>query len=384
MASIRRRERKDGTVTWAVLWREPETGKQTSRSMPTESDAAELKAFLDANGNSFALAAQAASRLRSTAPSVDAVITAHIDQLTAIGPDTRARYRRIAARHITPVLGAIPVDGLTRRDVAAWLNGMTGAAKTKRNVQALLSAALSTAVADGLIPSNVARGVQPPRGEAVREAMFLTRTELEQITEALPPRTAMLVDFLAGSGLRFGEATALLGADLTLPDTASAGGSAGAGAGGGVGRGVVSVSKAWKRDPGASGRFVIGAPKTRRGKRTVTLPGRLSEQLAEHLEQYEIRPRDLVFPSVHGGQLTIQELHRAWGPVLDQLEAAGQLRGRPRIHDLRHTHASWLIAAGVPLTVIQRRLGHESIKTTSDRYGHLADDADALAAAALD
>ena len=138
------------------------------------------------------------------------------------------------------------------------------------------------------------------------------RQELDQITEALPPRAAMLVHFLAGSGLRFGEATALLGADLTLPGTASAGGSAGAGDGAVGGRGVVSVSKAWRRDPAAHGRFVIGAPKTRRGKRTVTLPGRLSEQLAEHLEQYEMGSRDLVFPSVHGGHLSIQELHRAW------------------------------------------------------------------------
>lgn len=144
---------------------------------------------------------------------------------------------------------------------------------------------------------------------------------------------------------------------------------------------MVTVSKAWKTDPGADGRFLVYAPKTQRGLRIVTLPARLAQQLAEH---HEIGPRGLVFPSVDGGRLSIQELHRAWGPALDELEAAGQLRARPRIHDLRHTHASWLIAAGVPLTVIQRRLGHESIKTTSGRYGHLAGDADAAAAAAQD
>lgn len=111
----------------------------------------------------------------------------------------------------------------------------------------------------------------------------------------------------------------------------------------------------------------------------MTLPARLAQQLAEHLGHYEIGPRGLVFPSVHSGRPSNQELHRAWGPALDEL--GDQLRTRPRIHDLRHTHASWLIAAVVPLTVIQRRLGHESIKTTSGRYGHLADDADVLAAA---
>lgn len=126
--------------------------------MLTERDAAELRDFLNANGNSFALAAQAASRLRSTSPTVAAILEAPIDQLTAIGTDTRQRYRRMAARHITPVLGTVPVDSLTRRDVGAWLNGMAGAAKTKKNVQALLSAALASAVRDSLAPGNVAKG----------------------------------------------------------------------------------------------------------------------------------------------------------------------------------------------------------------------------------
>jgi integrase len=49
---------------------------------------------------------------------------------------------------------------------------------------------------------------------------------------------------------------------------------------------------------------------------------------------------------------------------------------RPRIHDLRHTHVSWLIAQGVQLPAISRRLGHESITTTNDRYGHLLPEVD--------
>lgn len=68
-----------------------------------------------------------------------------------------------------------------------------------------------------------------------------------------------------------------------------------------------------------------------------------------------------------------------------RMDAIGaQLGVRPRVHDLRHTHASRLIDAGVPLPVVQRRLGHESITTTVNTYGHIAVDADARAAAALD
>ena len=59
-----------------------------------------------------------------------------------------------------------------------------------------------------------------------------------------------------------------------------------------------------------------------------------------------------------------------WVPALVRAKEAG-LTKKPRVHDLRHTNASWLIQAGMPLTVVQRHLGHESIQTTSDRYGHL-------------
>ncbi len=66
-----------------------------------------------------------------------------------------------------------------------------------------------------------------------------------------------------------------------------------------------------------------------------------------------------------------QNFHtNVWAPALVRAKEAG-LTKKPRIHDLRHTNASWLIQAGIPLTVIQRHLGHESIQTTSDRYGHL-------------
>ncbi|ULP45285.1 tyrosine-type recombinase/integrase [Mycobacterium lentiflavum] len=66
-----------------------------------------------------------------------------------------------------------------------------------------------------------------------------------------------------------------------------------------------------------------------------------------------------------------QNFHtNAWVPAVARARENG-LSKKPRIHDLRHTNASWLIQAGVPLTVVQRHLGHESIQTTSDRYGHL-------------
>jgi integrase len=66
-----------------------------------------------------------------------------------------------------------------------------------------------------------------------------------------------------------------------------------------------------------------------------------------------------------------QNFHtNVWVPALAKAKDK-ELTTRPRPHDLRHTNATWLIQAGVPLLVIQRHLGHESIQTTVDRYGHL-------------
>ena len=60
-----------------------------------------------------------------------------------------------------------------------------------------------------------------------------------------------------------------------------------------------------------------------------------------------------------------------WKPARGKAIAAG-LTKSPRVHDLRHTCASWMIVAGVPLPVIQQHLRHESIQTTIGVYGHLA------------
>lgn len=76
-------------------------------------------------------------------------------------------------------------------------------------------------------------------------------------------------------------------------------------------------------------------------------------------------------------------VERVKNPLTGRWQVAVTTKGqgkRPRVHDLRHTFASWAIQANVPLTVLQRQMGHESITTTSDTYGHLArSDFDALA-----
>lgn len=364
MASIRGRTRKDGSRVWQVLWRDADTGRQTSETYDSEQEAQLLRKFLTANGNSFRMAATAARAMRSTSPTVAHVVTAHIDGLTAVEPGTRAKYRRIADRHIIPALGARPVDTLTRADVAAWFNALDMAPKTRKNVHALLSAALTTAVREKLLEGNPAKGIRGPRSAPRREPVFLTRAEVETIAGTVAPPYGALVRFLADSGLRYAEATALTGAHVARRD----------------GRIVVHVRQAWKRTGAGE---ALGTPKSPRSRRDVTLSPAASARLEHHLTG---RARGgFIFARAGGGHLRNGAFHELyWGPAMAELDGQGLLRARPVPHDLRHTHASWLLAAGVPIHVVSARLGHESITTTVGTYGHLLADADQAAADALD
>ncbi|QIS20612.1 tyrosine-type recombinase/integrase [Nocardia terpenica] len=85
--------------------------------------------------------------------------------------------------------------------------------------------------------------------------------------------------------------------------------------------------------------------------------------------------------------MTISYFYKdVWVPTRDALSlmSGDPLNGKkPRIHDLRHSCAAWMLTAGVPIHVVQAHLGHESIKTTVDVYGHLDRGAAASAAAMI-
>ena len=191
--------------------------------------------------------------------------------------------------------------------------------------------------------------------------------------------------FLVTAGPRWSEATALTVADLR-DDT-------------------IRISKAWKKSP--DGGFVIGPPKTRRGDRAVALAPDVAAELHRLARG---RPRgDLLFRTPSGTPVRHNVFHQyVWAPVvrlangeaavapgsrrpklasaLVGVEPAAQSKAlgrRPRIHDLRHTAASWMIAAGLDLMTVQYMLGHESITTTVDTYGHLLPERQAAASAAM-
>ena len=256
---------------------------------------------------------------------------------------TRARDRSVLDSLVLPTFGGFELRRITPADIQGWVSKLDGAgyaAETVHKAHALLGMILTAAVDSDLLARSPVRGVKLPRIER-HEMRFLTTAELSELLEAVPGRNRLLVKTAAYTGLRFGE----LGG-LAPPRCSNRCGRSIM-----VRRGLVEVS----------GRLHVEEPKTPASRRTVKIPAWLGEELAFHLR----RPRHTCMCS----RLLRAGTAAAVGfpvPRVGARNGAGRPHRRLRFHDLRHTHAAWLVEAGKHPKVIQARLGHASITTTLD------------------
>lgn len=336
-------------------------GKQTSETFPGTAAgkrrAATFAKWLDALGPQGALDQLYAAEQAADVPTLDEVAADHIEHLTGVEDGTRLTYRRLWERTWGKHIGRLPANQVGNDDIRRAVNALAArySHKSLKNQHGLLSAVLGRAVEQGYLTTNPARRVRLPRGrEAERvEMTCLSPEQYAEMEARIHDHYQPLVRFLAGTGCRWGEAVALTVGDVALPN--------------------VRIRRALKWSP--NGERTVGATKTRRSNRTIALPPQLQDDLRALSDG---KPRDaLVFTAPRGGPVQ----HRTfWSDIW--LPAVADMEPRPRIHDLRHSHASWLLARGVPIHVVQARLGHESIKTTVDTYGHLLPDAQVAAASA--
>jgi integrase len=348
MASIRVRQRKDGSSYTSVLY--VVDGRQTSSSFNDHGEAVDFQQLVNRVGPAKAIEVWRIERPSEYGYTVASWCRHHVDHLTGANDATKAKYRAYIANDIEPSnIGSLPLKALTNDDVARWLIDLSGSAKTKANKHGFLSGALGAAVRKHQLTANVCDGNRLPRDEA-REMVFLTHEEFALLHSCVGEYWQPLVEFLVASGARFGEATALKPGDVDLAG------------------GTVRIQRAWRYVSGEG--YQLGPPKTKRSIRTIDVA-------AVTLAKLDLTGEWVFTNSGRGWRggpndpARAQNLHtNVWVPALTRAKGKG-LTKRPRPHDLRHTNASWLIQAGVPLPVIQRHLGHESIQTTVDRYGHL-------------
>ncbi len=297
---------------------------------------------------------------------------------TTTAASTFRRYRQIITTELIPTFGSTKLADLTPMQIQSFL-GRSLARKCKRKSQGDLSArtvlhfyrvlkrTLGQAVRWGLVPRNPCDLVDPPRVQQV-EMKALDEEQLLALLAAIQgTRHYAPVVVAATTGMRLGEILALKWLDLN------------------PGSGECQVVRSLQQtDAGLS----FKTPKTRRSRRSVLLPQLAVAALKAHRVQQNqerllmgagYQDLDLIFARPDGSM---------WPPVQfsSDFRRLIRRRGQPavRFHDLRHSHASQLLKAGVSVKVVSERLGHATASITLDVYSHVLPGMQAEAVAKID
>jgi integrase len=257
----------------------------------------------------------------------------------------------------------IAVASIQPSDLEAWVSALVAAGKAPATVQKawqITSSVLRLAVRDRLIALSPARDITLPKLER-KEPTALTVDEVMRLADSIDNRYRALVLTGAFAGLRIGELAGLQVGDFDPLRRQL--------------RVRCTVSD-------ISGRVVVGPPKTAKSIRTVSLSSSITKDLTDHIaERGATSSEDWIFPSPDGGPIRRTSwVRRFWKTGL----AAAGLNKNLGTHTLRHSQVALLIAQGEHPKVIADRLGHTSVRTVLDVYGHLYEGADQAAAEALD
>ena len=276
-------------------------------------------------------------------------------------PKTRAGYDSLLSTAILPVLGDLQLGRLRPIDVQEWVSALTARGLSPSRVRQayrLLSQILSAAEDSALISTNPCRRIRLPRLQEA-EPVILSHEDVSALVASCPPPYGPLVELLAYGGLRIGEALALR---RNCVDVA--------------GRRIIvrqSLSD-------ANGQLSFQPPKTHQ-QRAVTLPRFVVAGLQEHLlRNVDAAPEALLFTGATGQPLRYSSfLRRVWRPAIT---GAGLPGVTP--HDLRATHASWVIDEGGSVMDAAARLGHAAGTVTTRHYARPVHGRDAEIADRLD
>lgn len=264
---------------------------------------------------------------------------------------TRAGYEDLLRTHLRATFGRIALADITTTHVREWVAELVrrgGSPSRVRQAYFLLGAILNGAVEAGMIARSPCTNVKLPRA-VPREMLYLTLDQVDRLAAAVPDRYRPLIYLLAFGGLRWGEAAALRRRRVDLD------------------RRRIEVAESLAE---VNSVLHFGLTKTNR-VRWVVMPRVLSEMIELHLVYVGQDPDALVFTSPQGQPIRSGNFRRSvWVPAC---QAANMPKGL-RIHDLRHTCATLLIAQGANVKAIQAHLGHASVQLTLDRYGHLYPD----------
>ncbi|MEU4231970.1 tyrosine-type recombinase/integrase [Nonomuraea sp. NPDC026600] len=320
-----------------------------------------------------------------------------------VAESTMISYSDNIRLHVIPHVGGEPLTKLTPARLRAWLLELQRkpAARQKKAVEgedpppvvflsdrtvnychAILRAALNDAFKDELVARNVAMLVEPPSGKSKR-GTALTGEEADRLFSAAHNhRWGVLWLTILGLGLRRGEALSLRWEDIDLDNA------------------VIKVGPSLQRLRGEldqetgrrRGRLAVVRAKTEGSDAKLAIPRAVVvllrqhkvDQAAERLAAKVWADPGLVFTTSVGTPIEPRNANRAWNALCDEAGITRPDGKRVRIHDLRHTAATWLHGEGVDMKTIQGTLRHSRLATTSEIYTHLTEDVQRRAADSMD
>ena len=347
-------KRDDRAKPWRARFRGPD-GKERSRSFATLAEAKRWKAEQEV----------AAARGDWIDPKMRRITVGELgERLVDMKTDRNTKARTAAMlKHVNRRWEGTLVAGLDHLEIQAWINAMGAEGKgpeTVRGAYRVLREIVTLALMDRRIGHNPCLGVKLPKTES-REMFFLLPKQVDELAAAIDKTWpgfgwGLLVRFAAYSGLRAGEIGYLRVRHLDLLRHRV---------------NVAGARKTYGED---------GATKTRR-TRWVDLPRQLCEELAEHLAGRPHGPEDRVWTGERGGPVNHKWFYtERFRPAVKDLTEEGRLPSveledervhMVRFHDLRHTCVAFLIARGAQQYEVMEHLGHTSIQTTINTYGHL-------------
>jgi integrase len=272
-------------------------------------------------------------------------------------------YEGHLRNHITPVFGPFGLTAIRPTMVQQWIKDLQAvkglAPSTIETIYVIFASIMRGAVRDGYIRKTPCADIRlPETGPTV--VRLLNPRQVLALASVMPRRYALLVLIGAGAGLRQGEAFGLALDRIN------------------VDAGMITVDQQViivERRP------TLAPPKTSASLRDVPMPQFLLGAVVSHAEQLALDNDDVLCRTPKRTLLRRDYYNRhIWKPAI----AAAALPADTTFHDLRHTFASTALAQGVPISEVSRWLGHRSIITTVDLYGHLVPEATGRARNALD
>ena len=275
-------------------------------------------------------------------------------------PTTLASYSSNLNKHFFPFFGRKQLTQITPALVQDWVtqaaaNGLS--ARSIRKYHTMLGSIFVRAVRDQLVLTNPCAHTDLPK-VIVKTTRTLTPDEYGLLVAAIPESYRLLVATAIETGMRWGELIALkprhvdfLRRTLTVQDT------------------IIEVSR--KHSP--TGERYVAKPYPKDNEpRTFAVRQVWLEAVAEHIQVHGLGREDLLFTTTVGTPISRNTFRtRVWQPAV---KASG-VGFDVRMHDLRHAHASWLLAGGSDLKSVMDRLGHAHIETTQ-KYLHALAEAD--------